>query len=148
VTRSRRKIDLMACPWVIRRFVEPRAVFLFVAPAEVVGVGEFSGAMPYDIEDVFWSRRGDRCTSDTAIAEFGFATSALDRLATIVRTADIARLDFAPDAPGLLAASFGLSRMHADDPEQFDAGMALYDAPHRWARDAADGTYALPAPRR
>ena len=136
VTRSRPKIDRIACPWLIRRFVDPRAVFLFVAPAEVTGVGELFGAIPYDIEDVFWSHRGDRCTFDTMIAEFGLAIPAL------------ARLDLAPEASGLLAASLGLSRMYAGDLEQLEAGMALYDAFYRWARDATDETHNWPAPGR
>jgi len=148
VTRARPKVDRIACPWLIRRFVDPLAVFLFVAPAEVAGVGDLLGAMPYDIEDVFWSHRGDRCTFDTMLAEFGLAIPALDRLATIVRGADTARLDLAPEAPGLLAASLGLSRMHADDLEQLEAGMALYDAFYRWARDATDEAHNWPAPGR
>jgi rhodanese-related sulfurtransferase len=147
VTRSRPKIDRIACPWLIRRFVDPRAIFLYVAPAEVVGVAELFGALPYDIEDVFWSHRGERCTFDTMLEEFGLATPALDRLATIVRGADTARLDLAPEAAGLLAASLGLSRMYADDLEQLEAGMALYDAIYRWARDATDETHNWPTNR-
>ena len=145
VTRSRPKIDRIACPWLIRRFVDPRAVFLFVAPAEVQGVADLLGAMPYDIEDVFWSHRGDRCSFDTMLAEFGLAIPALDRLAAIVRGADTARLDLAPEAAGLLAASLGLSRMYASDLEQLEAGMALYDAFYRWARDATDETHNWPS---
>lgn len=148
VTRARPKIDRIACPWLIRRFVDPRAVFLFVAPSEVAGVGELLGAMPYDIEDVFWSHRGECCTFDTMLAEFGLAIPALDRLATIIRGADTARLDFAPEAPGLLAATLGLSRMHADDLEQLEAGMALYDAYYRGARGATSETHTWPAPGR
>ena len=147
VTRSRPKIDRIACPWLIRRFVDPRAIFLYVAPAEVVGVAELFGAMPYDIEEVFWSHRGERCTFDTMLDEFGLSTPALDRLASIVRGADTARLDLAPEAAGLLAASLGLSRMYADDLEQLEAGMALYDAFYRWARDATDETHNWPTNR-
>jgi rhodanese-related sulfurtransferase len=147
VTRSRPKIDRIACPWLIRRFVDPRAIFLYVAPAEVVGVAELFGAMPYDIEGVFWSHRGERCTFDTMLDEFGLSTPALDRLASIVRGADTARLDLAPEAAGLLAASLGLSRMYADDLEQLEAGMALYDAFYRWARDATEETHNWPTNR-
>jgi rhodanese-related sulfurtransferase len=147
VTRSRPKIDRIACPWLVRRFVDPRAVFLYVAPAEVVGVAELFGAMPYDIEEVFWSHRGERCTFDTMLDEFGLSTPALDRLALIVRGADTARPDLAPESAGLLAASLGLSRMHADDLEQLEAGMALYDALYRWARDATDETHNWPTNR-
>jgi rhodanese-related sulfurtransferase len=147
VTRSRPKIDRIACPWLIRRFVDPRAIFLYVAPAEVVGVAELFGAMPYDIEDVFWSHRGERCTFDTMLDEFGLSAPALGRLASIVRGADTARLDLEPEAAGLLAASLGLSRMYADDLEQLEAGMPLYDAFYRWARDATDETHNWPTNR-
>lgn len=144
VTRSRPKIDRIACPWLIRRFIDPRAVFLFVAPAEVQGVAERFGAMPYDIEGVFWSHRDDLCTFDVLLAEFGLSTLALDRLALIVRGADTARPDLAPECAGLLAASLGLSRMHSDDLEQLEAGIALYDAFYRWARDATEEQHNWP----
>ncbi len=110
-------------------------------------MAELFGAMPYDIEEAFWSHRGERCTFDTMLDEFGLSTPALDRLATIVRGADTARLDLAPEAAGLLAASLGLSRMHVDDLEQLEAGMALYDALYRWARDATDETHNWPTNR-
>jgi rhodanese-related sulfurtransferase len=144
VTRARPKIDRIACPWLIRRFIDPRAVFLFVSPTEVRAVGEAMGAAPFDIEDVFWSHRGETCTFDTLIAEFGLSLPALDRLATIVRGADTGRPDLAPECAGLLAASLGLSRMHTDDHAQLEAGMALYDAFYRWARDATDETHNWP----
>lgn len=144
VTRSRPKIDRIACPWLIRRFIDPRAVFLFVAPAEVQGVAERFGAMPYDIEGVFWSHRDDLCTFDVLLAEFGLSTPALDRLALIVRGADTARPDLAPECAGLLAASLGLSRMYSDDLEQLEAGIALYDAFFRWARDATEEQHNWP----
>ncbi|MGO9931026.1 MAG: chromate resistance protein ChrB domain-containing protein [Steroidobacteraceae bacterium] len=144
VTRSRPKIDRVACPWLIRRFVDPTAVFLFVAPAEVQSVAErFKGA-PFDIEGVFWSHRGDRCTFDTILEELGLQTPPLSKLATIVRAADTGRLDLAPEAAGLLATSLGLSRMYSDDLEQLGSGMALYDAFYRWARDASDEKHDWP----
>ena len=136
VTRARPKIDRIACPWLIRRFIDPRAVFLFVAPSEVPAVAERFGAMPFDVEGMFWSHRGEDCTFDVLLKETGLGIPALDRLALIVRGADTARLDLAPEAAGLLAASLGLSRMFSDDLEQLDAGMQLYDAFYRWARDA------------
>jgi rhodanese-related sulfurtransferase len=144
VTRARPKIDRIACPWLIRRFVDPNAVFLFVTPSEVAAVGERFAAAPFDIEDVFWSHRGEFCTFDVMIDEFGLGTEALRRLATIVRAADTARLDLVPEAPGLLAASLGLSRMYADDLEQLEAGLSLYDAFYRWCRDATDETHNWP----
>lgn len=145
VTRARPKIDRIACPWLIRRFIDPDAVFLFVAPSEVQGVAARFEAAPFDVESVFWSHRGELCTFDVLLAEFGLATPALDRLATIVRGADTARLDLAPECAGLLAASLGLSRMHTDDLAQLEAGMTLYDAFYRWARDATDETHNWPA---
>ena len=144
VTRSRPKIDRIACPWLIRRFVDPRAVFLFVAPAEVTNVAQTYGAMPFDIEDAFFSHRGDLCSFDVMLQEFGLNIPALDRLATIVRGADTARPDLAPEAPGLLAASLGLSRMYPDDLDQLDAAMILYDALYRWCRDATGETHNWP----
>jgi rhodanese-related sulfurtransferase len=151
VTRSRPKIDRIACPWLIRRFVDPGAIFLFVAPAEVAAVAERFGATPFDIEDVFWSHRGDRCTFDTMVAEFGLSTEPLLRLAAIVRGADTNRLDLSPQAAGLLAASLGLSRMYSDDLRQLEAGLLLYDAFYLWCRDAVDEAHNWPsakAPRR
>jgi rhodanese-related sulfurtransferase len=147
VTRARPKIDRIACPWLIRRFVDPYAVFLFVAPSDVVAVAERYGGVPFDIENVFWSHRGDTCTFDTMIEEFGLGIEPLLRLATIVRGADIARLDLSPEAPGLLAASLGLSRMYADDLQQLEVGMLLYDAFYRWCRDATDETHNWPTNR-
>jgi rhodanese-related sulfurtransferase len=144
VTRSRPKIDRIACPWLIRRFVDPEAVFLFVAPAEVQSVAERFNGAPFDIEGVIWSHRGELCTFDTMLNELGLRSGALDRLAAIVRGADTARLDLAPEAPGLLAASLGLSRMYTDDLKQLEAGMTLYDAFYRWARDASDETHNWP----
>jgi rhodanese-related sulfurtransferase len=144
VTRARPKIDRIACPWLIRRFVDPNAVFLFVAPAEVIAVGERFNAVPFDIENVFWSHRGELCTFDVMVEEFGLATPPLLRLATMVRAADTGRLDLSPEAPGLLAASLGLSRMYDDDLEQLEAGIALYDAFYRWCRDATGETHNWP----
>lgn len=147
VTRARPKVDRIACPWLIRRFVDPLAVFLFVAPAEVTAVAERFGATPFDVDGVFWSHRGEDCTFDTMLAELGLSTPALARLATIVRGADTARLDLAPQCAGLLAASLGLSRLHRDDLAQLEAGMALYDAFHLWCRDATEETHNWPGPR-
>ncbi|WP_426959597.1 chromate resistance protein ChrB domain-containing protein [Muricoccus radiodurans] len=146
VTRARPKVDRIACPWLIRRFVDPGAVFLFVAPSEVLAVADRFGATPFDVEAVFWSHRGEGCTFDTMLDELGLRTEPLDRLAKIVRGADTARPDLAPEAAGLLAASLGLSRMHRDDLTQLEAGMALYDAFYRWARDAVAETHNWPAP--
>src|SRR5215218_8344645 len=146
VTRERPKVDRIACPWLIRRFVDPSAVFLFVAPSEVEAVAERFNAAPFDIEGshVFWSHRGDLCTFDVMVEEFGLAIEPLRKLAIIVRGADTARPDLAPEAPGLLAASLGLSRMYGDDLAQLDAGLALYDAFYRWCRDATEERHNWP----
>jgi rhodanese-related sulfurtransferase len=144
VTRARPKIDRIACPWLIRRFIDPGAAFLFVTPAEVGTVAERFEATPFDVENVFWSHRGELCTFDVMVQEFGLATPPLERLATMVRAADTDRLDLSPEAPGLLAASLGLSRMFDDDLEQLSAGMQLYDAFYRWCRDAAKETHNWP----
>ncbi|MCW4461320.1 chromate resistance protein [Sphingomonas sp. BT-65] len=141
VTRGRPKVDRIACPWLIRRFVDPHAVILFVAPGEVQGVAAQTGAAPFDIaaQGVRWTHRGELCTFDVMIEELGLGGfEALTQLAPIVRGADTARLDLAPEAAGLLAVSLGLSRLHADDHAQLDAGMAVYDALFRWARDARE----------
>ncbi|HZV20754.1 MAG TPA: chromate resistance protein ChrB domain-containing protein, partial [Hyphomicrobiales bacterium] len=145
VTRARPKIDRIACPWLIRRFVDRDAVFLFVGASEVLAVAEQFNGAPFDIENVFWSHRGENCTFDTMIEEFGLQSEALQRLAVIVRGADTARLDLAPQAVGLLAASLGYSRMYKDDLAQLDAAMGFYDAFYRWCRDAHEETHNWPS---
>ncbi len=147
VTRERPKIDRIACPWLVRRFVDPHAVFLFVSPAEVRAVSERFCAAPFDIDDVFWSHRGELCTFDVMLEELGLETPPLRRLASIVRGADTARLDLAPEAAGLLAISLGYSRMHRDDLEQLGAAMTVYDGLYRWCRDATDETHNWPSTR-
>ena len=144
VTRARPKVDRVACPWLIRRFIDPGAVFLFVAPSEVTAVAERFNATPFDIEGVFWSHRGETCTFDTMVEEFELESEPLLQLARIVRGADTARLDLAPQAAGLLAASLGLSRMFRDDLAQLDAALLLYDAIYRWCRDAGAETHNWP----
>jgi rhodanese-related sulfurtransferase len=144
VTRARPKVDRLACPWLIRRFVDPEAVFLFVAPAEVLAVAERFAAAPFDVEGdgVRWTHRGALCTFDVMVEALGLGGfAALRRLAPIVRGADTARPELAPEAAGLLALSLGLSRMFADDLAQLAAGLPLYDALHRWCRDATDETH-------
>lgn len=145
VTRARPKIDRIACPWLIRRFVDPGAVFLFVAPSEVLAVAERFAATPFDVDGVFWSHRGERCTFDTMLDEFGLVSPPLRHVARIVRGADTARLDLAPEAAGLLAVSLGLSRMHRDDLAQLEAAMVVYDGLYRWARDATEETHNWPS---
>lgn len=145
VTRQRPKLDRIACPWLIRRFVDRDAVVLFVAATEVEGVAEKFRATPFDVEGVHFSHRGDTCTFDTMLAEFGLDSPALRQLALIVRGADTAKLELAPEAAGLLAMSVGFSRMYKDDLEQLDAAMPMYDALYRRLRDAAEETHNWPA---
>lgn len=145
VTRHRPKIDRIACPWLIRRFVDPRAEFLFVPPANVLGVADKFGAHPFDVENVFWSHRGELCTFDVMLEELTLKSDALMRVAEVVRGADTNRHELAPQASGLLALSLGLSRMFRDDLEQLEAGMLLYDALYRWARDAVDEGHDWPS---
>lgn len=144
VTRSRPKVDRIACPWLIRRFIDPNAVFLFVSSSEVPAVAEKFNGSPFDIEGVFWSHRGERCTFDTMIEELELETEPLKKLAMIVRSADTDRPNLVPEGPGLLAASLGLSRMFTNDLEQLEAGMTLYDSFYRWCRDATNETHNWP----
>ncbi|WP_170760529.1 chromate resistance protein ChrB domain-containing protein [Ruegeria lacuscaerulensis] len=148
VTRHRPKIDRIACPWLIRRFVDPNARFLFVAPSEVENAANVFGATPFDIENTFWSHRQDRCTFDIMLDEFELHTPALDRLATVIRAADTNRHSLAPEAAGLLAVSVGLSRQYRDDHQNLAAGLHLYDALYRWARDGFEEQHDWPTDRK
>lgn len=146
VTRHRPKIDRIACPWLIRRFIDPAAKFLFVSPTEVMSIAEKFDATPFDVEDVFWTHREEDCTFDTMLKEFKLETKPLLKIANIVRGADTDRHNLAPEAAGLLAVSLGLSRMFKDDLEQLDNGLLIYDALYRWARDATGETHNWPNP--
>jgi rhodanese-related sulfurtransferase len=142
VTRARPKVVRIACPWLIRRFIDPKAVFLYVAPSEVNAVADRFKATPFDVADAFWGDRGEKCTFDVMIEEFGLESDVLSRLALIVRGADMGRLELTPQSGGLLAASLGFSRMFRDDLAQLEAAMGLYDAFYRWCRDASNETHA------
>ncbi|SLN46540.1 molybdopterin biosynthesis protein MoeB [Roseovarius albus] len=147
VTRHRPKIDRIACPWLIRRFIDTEAQFLFVPPQDVSLVAEKFNATPFDVEDVQFSHRGESCTFDTILQDFGLHSDALTQMATVIRGADTNKHDLAPQAAGLLALSTGLSRMYRDDIAQLDAGMLLYDALFRWARDAMSEGHDWPQAR-
>ena len=138
VTRERPKIDRIACPWLVRRFIDPESEFLFVPTDRVFAVAEAQHATPFDIPGAEYSHDGERCSFDTFIARHGLASPALDALAMIVRGADTARLDLAAQAAGLLAVSLGLSRMFADDHEMLRYGMLVYDALYAWCVEARD----------
>jgi hypothetical protein len=136
VTRERPKIDRVACPWLVRRFIDPDAEFLFVPPAEVASVSRRTGAIPYDIEGVELSHEGPKCSFDAFLAKYQLDDPALAELARIVRGADTDCLSLAPECSGLLAISLGLSRLYADDHDQLDHGFVIYDALYAWIREA------------
>jgi hypothetical protein len=138
VTRERPKIDRIACPWLIARFVDKDAEFLYVPTKEVLDVAKQQQAVPYDIPDVAFSHDGELCSFDAFLKHYRLTDPALQRLAVIVRGADTARLDLAPQAPGLAAVSLGLSRIFSDDHEMLKHGMVLYDALYAWCRDGQD----------
>jgi hypothetical protein len=147
VTRRRPKIDRIACPWLVRRFLDPHARVLFVDPAEVVNVARESGGVPFDIKDVELSHEGERCSFDTMLKLFGLESEpSLARLALIVRGADTARPDFAPEAAGLHAISLGLSALAGDDDHGLlERGFMVYDALFAWLRFAAEERHNWPA---
>jgi rhodanese-related sulfurtransferase len=138
VTRERPKIDRVACPWLIRRFLDPLAAFDYVPPERVIDAARETGAVPYDVPGVRFSHRGERCSFDAMLEDFALRDPALDALAVIVRGADTARLDLAPQAAGLLAVSLGLSRVFTDDAAMLEAAMPVYDALYAWCREARD----------
>jgi rhodanese-related sulfurtransferase len=134
ITRERPKIDRIACPWLVRRFIDPRASFLYVPPGEVMKMAELSGAVPYDVANVEFGHVGERCSFDAFVSRFAIKDPALDRLALIVRGADTGRPDLTPQSPGLLAMSHGLSALCPDDHVMLENGMLFYDALYAWCR--------------
>lgn len=134
ITRERPKIDRIACPWLVRRFVDPSADFLYVPSHTVLAEAERQGAVAYDVPGVRLTHRGERCSFDAFIDDFGLRNEALDVVAEIVRAADTGQPEHAPQAAGLLAVSLGLSAMYSDDAQMLEAGMLVYDALYAWAR--------------
>lgn len=134
ITRSRPKIDRVACPWLIRRFIDHDAEFVFVPADQVLVRAAELDAIPFDVEGVELSHDGPLCSFDAILKKYGLSDPALDEIAIIVRGADTERLDLAPQAAGLLAISLGLSRNYADDHEQLAQGMIMYDALYSWAK--------------
>jgi rhodanese-related sulfurtransferase len=147
VTRRRPKVDRVACPWLIRRFIDADARFLFVDPAHVLGVARESAGVPFDIADVELSHEGERCSFDTMLKVFGLESEpCLARLALIVRGADTARPDIAPEAVGLHAVSLGLSALAGDDDHGLlRQGFVVYDALFAYLRFAAEERHNWPA---
>ena len=142
VTRERPKIDRIACPWLITRFIDKDAEFLYVPADQVLAVAETSGATPYDIPGVEYSHVGELCSFDAFISKHNLTDPALLQLAVIVRGADTARLDIAPQAAGLLALSLGLSHNFADDHAMLAQGMVMYDALYAWCRHTQQETHS------
>ena len=138
ITRERPKIDRIACPWLVRRFIDPRAEFLYVPTSSVLTEATRNHAIAYDIPGAPLEHDGDQCSFDALIKAFGLEDPALDDLATIVRAADTGQPDLAPQAHGLLAVSLGLSHNFADDHAMLEHGFVLYDALYAWCRHARD----------
>jgi hypothetical protein len=141
VTRARPKIDRIACPWLIRRFLDPAAEFFYVPNEEVRDFAAKNGATAYDIPDVAYSHDGPECSFDAFIRIHGIAHPALSALANIVRGADTAALHLAAQSSGLLAVSLGLSAMFADDHTMLKWGMLVYDSLYAWCREAQDESH-------
>jgi hypothetical protein len=141
VTRERPKIDRIACPWLIARFIDADPTFLYVPTEEVLAEAERQAAIPYDIPGVDLSHDGELCSFDTFLRSYRLDDPALARLAVIVRGADTDRLDLAPQSAGLLALSLGLSRNFPDDHEMLRHGMVMYDALYSWCGALTGGTH-------
>lgn len=144
VTRERPKIDRIACPWLVARFIDEDPEFLYVPSNKVAMVAAETGAIPYDVPDVELSHVGPLCSFDAFLAKYGLHDPALGDLAIIVRGADTGHPELSPQSPGLLAVSLGLSRVFADDHEMLRHGMVLYDALYAWCREGRGETHGWP----
>jgi hypothetical protein len=138
ITRERPKIDRIACPWLIKNFIDTEAEFIYVPKEQVFSQAKELGAIPYDIPGAEYSHEGDFCTFDYIIKKHHITDPAIDRIALIVRGADTDRFELAPQAAGLWAISAGLSVNFKNDLEQLYIGMKIYDALYSWARYAQD----------
>jgi len=144
VTRERPKIDRIACPWLVARFIDKAPEFLFVPSQDVLRVAEKTGAIPYDVPGVELSHVGERCSFDAFLEKYQLRETGLLKLATIVRGADTSRLDLAPEAPGLYAISLGLSHSFSDDHEMLQHGMVMYDALYAWCLHCQNESHRWP----
>ena len=144
ITRERPKIDRIACPWLIARFIDENPEFLYVPAAKVLETAERVGAVPYDIPGVEMTHVGERCSFDAFLSKYDLTSPALQQLATIVRGADTSRLDLTPQSPGLYALSLGLSQVYADDHEMLRHGMVMYDALYAWCLSCQAETHQWP----
>jgi hypothetical protein len=136
ITRARPKIDRIACPWLIARFIDTEPVFLYVAADRVMDEAKRQDAIPYDVPGAELGHAGPRCSFDAFLDRYDLKDPALARLATIVRGADTDRLDLAPEAAGLYAISHGLAANFADDHDMLAHGLIVYDAFYAWCRRA------------
>ena len=132
VTRERPKIDRIACPWLILRFIYVQSEFLYVPADRVIAIANETGAIPYDVPGVELTHVGDLCSFDAFLAKYYLDDPALAHVATIVRGADTARLDLAPQSAGLYAISLGLSAVLPDDHDMLRHGLIMYDALYAW----------------
>ena len=138
ITRERPKIDRIACPWLVARFVDPGAEFHYVPSKEVLQAAKQRDAVPYDVPGVHFTHDGELCSFDAFLKHYRLTDPALAGLAVIVRGADTARLDLAPQAAGLAAISLGLSRNFQDDHEMLKQGMVMYDALYTWCKQGKE----------
>src|SRR6266852_1359317 len=136
ITREKPKVDRIACPWLIKRFVDPAAEFLYVPKDEVLSIAEREGATPYDVPDVELGHHGNECSFDAIMRKYNLAEKdpALARVALIVRGADAQQPDLTPESRGLLAIAQGFSEAYADDHQQLAAELPVYDALFAWCR--------------
>ena len=141
VTREHPKIDRIACPWLVTRFIDPQAEFLYIPAVRVMQVAAEQGAIPFDVPGVELGHVGDECSFDAFLRKYRLADPALQRLAAIVRGADTGKPELTPQSHGLLAISLGLARNFGDDHELLRQGMVVYDALFAWCRAAQDKTH-------
>ena len=144
ITRERPKIDRIACPWLIARFIDDTPEFLFVPASDVLSRATQTGAIPYDIPGVELSHVGERCSFDAFLKKYQLTDPALQQLAVIVRGADTARLELSPQAAGLLAISLGMSHLFQDDHEMLKHGIIVYDALYEWCKACRQETHGWP----
>jgi hypothetical protein len=144
VTRERPKIDRIACPWLIERFIDQTPEFLYVPAGDVIRVARETGATPYDVPGVEFTHVGELCSFDAFLSKYQLTDPALQQLALIVRGADTSKLDLSPQSPGLYALSLGLSRVFPDDQEMLRHGVVMYDALYAWCRDCQGETHNWP----
>src|SRR5215831_6629848 len=138
VTRERPKIDRLACPWLIRRFIDRDAEIHYVPAQEVLAVAASEGAIPFDVPGVELTHTGPLCSFDAFLEKYQLEDAALARLAEIVRAADTDTLDRSAPAAGLLAISLGLGANILDDQELLQAALPVYDALYTWCRQLTD----------